>query len=543
MSIESRSNQYGTVFEHWQIQELLGQGSGGKTAVFRLARTDAARMQSALKVVNLIEERGEYTKKSDWQQREYDAALQDCKNSASQEVLLMNDFQGNTNIVDYLDHKFINWTDKLGFGCDMLIRMELLTDLRSQIQNGVSFSEAEIIKIGCDICRALVLCHSRDILHRDIKPENIFVNRNGDYKLGDFGISRIIGSSPMSVASTGIGTREYAAPEQFSGKYDRRVDIYSLGLVLYELSNRFRLPFASSSYIRPEDVTKRVMGTPLQTPASASQNLSAVILKACAYKPDERYQTAKEFMDALNALASTVQVAPQKQESKVASASIEAAGYSTLPAVPAEATAKKPPNTPVRDNQKNSYSTMPAVGDKNVMASESYQTIPAKPAAVSVPTPPSKKQKNTYQVPTTVSSDDFLIRKETIRKPFSGKGKVKTDDEYAVVDILVEPYSEPGLKFDFQATTDVIPEEYYPFIVKGILRATETGPLSGCSVDGIRVSITGGAYHPVFSSHSAFEEAAYTAFSGSYFSGAPIVLEAGSNRRPLECHALKMNII
>lgn len=303
MSIQSRSHQYGTVFENWQILELLGQGSGGKTAVFRLKRIDSNRGQSALKVVNLIEERGNYDNIPVHLKKEYESAREDCKNSALQEVWLMDNFQGNTNIVDYLDHKFVEWTDESGFGCDMLIRMELLKDLRSELRGGKTFTEQEIIKLGCDICQALILCHRNGILHRDIKPENIFVNRNGNYKLGDFGISRIISNAPMSMASTGIGTPEYAAPEQTSGKYDKRVDIYSLGLVLYELSNQQHLPFAKSTYVRPDDVNKRMVGVPIPAPAKASKGLSKVILKACAFKPEDRYQTVQEFADALYALA------------------------------------------------------------------------------------------------------------------------------------------------------------------------------------------------------------------------------------------------
>jgi len=74
MSIQSRSHQYGTVFENWQILELLGQGSGGKTAVFRLKRIDSNRGQSALKVVNLIEERGDYDNMPAFLKKEYEGA-------------------------------------------------------------------------------------------------------------------------------------------------------------------------------------------------------------------------------------------------------------------------------------------------------------------------------------------------------------------------------------------------------------------------------------------------------------------------------------
>ena len=299
MSIESRSNQYGTLFGDWKIQRTLGHGSGGRSVVFELYRNNSGWDQfSALKVVSLIEERGEKASFSPLRRSEYDTAMREHKKKAEDEVRLMEKLRGKTNIVDYLDHQFVNWHDDYGFGLDLLIRMERLKDLRSEIRQGRFFGEAEIIRIGTCICQALILCHGKDILHRDIKPENIFFNEDGDYKLGDFGISRMM-SSTSSMASTGVGTPEYAAPEQGSGSYDKRVDIYSLGLVLYELSNQNRLPFASSSYVRPEDVQLRQTGKPLPRPVDAGEKLSRVILKACAFRPEDRYQCAEELMEAL----------------------------------------------------------------------------------------------------------------------------------------------------------------------------------------------------------------------------------------------------
>lgn len=303
MSIESRSRQYGKVFDHWQIREFLGSGSGGKSAVFRLVHSSASAVNSALKVISLIEKRGDFEDFSEFRKAEYEQAKENCKVCAEQEVLLMNGLQGRTNVVDYLDHTFVDWVDESGFGCDMLIRMELLKDLRSQIEDNYQFSQDEVLKIGRDICNALVLCHRKAILHRDIKPENIFYNDDGNYKLGDFGVSRILSAAPVSKASTGVCTPEYAAPEQVSGQYDIRVDIYSLGLVLYELSNGNLLPFASSTYITAFEVQERMLGKPLPPPKNASEDFAAAILKACAHNPDDRYQTAEEFLAELNYLS------------------------------------------------------------------------------------------------------------------------------------------------------------------------------------------------------------------------------------------------
>ena len=339
VSIESRSNQYGTVFEHWQIQELLGQGSGGKTAVFLLNRNDSFRESCALKVINLIEERGRYDDLPEYRKKEYLAALDDCKAKATPEVQMMLDLRGNSNVVDYLDHKFHNWSDSSGFGCDLLIRMELLEDLRTIIRKGKVFTEHEVLKIGRDIGAALVLCHSNGILHRDIKPENILVNKKGNYKLGDFGVSRLLGASPMAMATTGIGTPEYAAPEQFTGRHDKRVDIYSLGLVLYELSNRNRLPFATSSYARQEDIQKRQIGTPLPKPAGISAGLWKVLQKACAHKASDRYSTAQEFLEDLCRLDGTKSPEPPQsvivaqQTNQTVKATVTGVDYGTQSAL------------------------------------------------------------------------------------------------------------------------------------------------------------------------------------------------------------------
>ena len=311
MSIESRSRRYGKVFDHWQIREFLGSGSGGKTAVFRLVRSDSDRGASALKVVNLIEERGSLEKLSARRREEYEAVRDECSSSAEQEVWMMDDLRGNTNIVDYLDHTFVDWEDDTGFGRDLLIRMELLKDLRSELRSGRQFTEAEVLKVGRDICIALILCHRKNILHRDVKPENIFLNKDGNYKLGDFGVSRVLDACPGAVASTGIGTYEYWPAEQMTGRYDTRVDTYSLGLVLYELSNKNRLPFAASSYTTSREVSQRLTGVPLPPPCDASPELTEVILKACAFEPEDRFPNAEAFLRALRDVP--VQKASRKQ--------------------------------------------------------------------------------------------------------------------------------------------------------------------------------------------------------------------------------------
>lgn len=358
MSIESRSHQYGNVFGQWQIKHLLGTGSGGKSAVFQLKRKGSDWDEyCALKVISLIEEQGSFEDFSPSRQNEYKVALEACKQAAITEVRLMAQLRGNTNIVDYLDYQFEEWSDETGFGCDLLIRMEFLSGLRAELRRGRLFNAREIVQIGKDIATALVLCHSKNILHRDIKPENIFYNANGNYKLGDFGISRILDAAPDASASTGIGTPEYAAPEQDKGDYKFLVDIYSLGIVLYELANQNRLPFATSVYAHPADITKRMAGTPLPVPTDTSAELAAVILKACAFNPKDRYQSAQELLDALSKINTDSGVLPVQ---------------TPIDVIPAE----RPHIPPVDDDsEKSPYSTIPAA--KGSTDAGDYVTVPA----------------------------------------------------------------------------------------------------------------------------------------------------------------------
>ena len=304
MSIESRSKKYGKALGHWQVEEALGSGSGGRSMVFSVRHQDAEpAMYSAMKVVTLIEERGTFESLPPFRQEEYTAASREICRQATREVQLMEQLRGKTNIVDYLDHRFMRWQDTSSFGMDLLIRMEKLTDLRSQLRQDRHFSPEEIRRVARDLCRALSICHGKNILHRDIKPENIFFNRDGDYKLGDFGIARIMNDSPSHRASTDVGTAAYAPPEQSSGHYDHRVDIYSLGMVLYELANGNRLPFADSVYITERDIQIRLSGAPLPPPcntAEADPELTGIILKACAFRPEDRFGSAEELLRVLN---------------------------------------------------------------------------------------------------------------------------------------------------------------------------------------------------------------------------------------------------
>lgn len=308
MAIGERIKTGAVVFGNWEVDGgSLGNGSNGKTIVYRLKRPHGESVEyCALKAISLTEEYGSLEQLSAEQKTEYGEILFEKAKKAKGEITAMEGLRGSSHIVTYLEHTFIDWASEDRFGRDLYIRMELqFKDLRREIKENRIFSENEIIKIGCDICKALILCHSKGIIHRDIKPDNIFYCHDGNYKLGDFGISKSLADPIHGYAGTGIGTFAYLPAEQLKGKYNRLVDIYSLGLVLYELSNGNKLPFAQSRYTTDQEVIKRLSGESLPVPSEAGPELAKVILKACAFHPKDRYASAEEFLAALEGISNT----------------------------------------------------------------------------------------------------------------------------------------------------------------------------------------------------------------------------------------------
>lgn len=205
--------------------------------------------------------------------------------------------------MSYENHQVIEHRD--GIGWDILIQMELLTPLNKYIVSN-TITQRDIIRLGIDLCNALELCQKFNIIHRDIKPENIFVSEVGNFKLGDFGISR---TADRTSGMTKTGTEAYMAPEVYKGEpYHSTVDIYSLGLVLYRLLNGNRLPFfpPAPAPVKPEDrdnaVKKRFSGAPLPPPCHARGRLGEIVLKACSYSPRDRYSSPGQMRQELEAI-------------------------------------------------------------------------------------------------------------------------------------------------------------------------------------------------------------------------------------------------
>lgn len=291
-----------SVWPEWKIVEKIGEGSFGK--VYKACRTEqGTTFYSAIKVITIPSNPGELSSvrsesPNEQSVKEYFQGLVD---ECIQEVSTMEYFRGNSYVVSVEDYKVVEYLDDIGW--DIFIRMEYLTSFMEYCAEK-PLKEEDVIRLGIDLCKALEYCQCQNIIHRDIKPENIFVSRFGEFKLGDFGIARELDRSMSGLSKK--GTFSYMAPEMYKGEeYDARVDIYSLGIVLYKLCNHNRLPFISlqkqliTYHDKENALNRRMSGEELPMPAQADDVLGEVILKACAYDRDERYQTAVEFREAL----------------------------------------------------------------------------------------------------------------------------------------------------------------------------------------------------------------------------------------------------
>ncbi len=153
-----------------------------------------------------------------------------------------------------------------------------------------------------DVLAGLTYSHERGVVHRDIKPANIMMTKDDRAKIADFGIARIEASS-MTQAGTIMGTPAYMSPEQFMGHVvDRRTDIYSCGVMLYQLLTGER-PFDGSMTSIMHKATTTVPPPPSELAVTAPVRLDAVVARAMAKRPEDRYDSAADFATALRAPA------------------------------------------------------------------------------------------------------------------------------------------------------------------------------------------------------------------------------------------------
>jgi len=232
-------------------------------------------------------------------------AIKILPRSLTADVTYREQFKSEARLMGALNYPHIVNIHDFGEAGDVLyIVMELLegTNLFQRMR-GEPLKQPEIVKVMGQVCDALTAAHHKGVIHRDVKPENIFIEPGLRVKLGDFGIARqrrAGADTAPQAAVTGVrlGTPEYAAPElfDFSRQIDYRADIFSLGVVLYELLTGTR---PTGSFIAP---SKRKPGV--------DRRFDDVVIRAMQSEPLDRYGSAEEMKkDLLRILSQVAQPA------------------------------------------------------------------------------------------------------------------------------------------------------------------------------------------------------------------------------------------
>ncbi|MDE6749054.1 MAG: protein kinase [Lachnospiraceae bacterium] len=306
-----------TIFHNWKIKKLIGVGSFG--TVYEIEREEFGHIyRAAAKVITIPgeSEDEQIILKQGMTEENVIEYYRSLVEDIIRECDLMECMKGDSHIVSYEDH-YVEQSES-GKRWTIYIRMELLIPLLSYIEDKTdNLKGREVVKLGMDICQGLETCQKFNVVHRDIKLENIFISDTGHYKLGDFGISKVMEDNENAVSQK--GTRFYMAPEILHGeKYDARVDIYSLGLVLFRLMNDNRAPFLPQypEMIRLKDkeeaLQKRLAGDSIPNPCHADEHFGAVIRKACSFRPEDRYQAPGEMRkDLMGIFEESVELYPQ----------------------------------------------------------------------------------------------------------------------------------------------------------------------------------------------------------------------------------------
>lgn len=238
---------------------------------------------------------------------------------AKNECAMMKAVADSPYTVTYLD-SLIQPTEN---GHTVYILQEYLTPFE-QHYSAEKMSQTDVIRIGIDVCHAIISCRNAGFYHTDIQPNNLFVAENGHFKLGDFGASKALtaldSQQPIHV------TRAFVAPEVYKHRrYSEASEIYSLGMILYCLLNRGKLPFADQ-YPMEEAFNKRMELLPLPSLIVSNIALPNILYRACHPLPAKRYCTTEELLEQLE---TALELEPKNENTPAFEFTVDFGSYAT----------------------------------------------------------------------------------------------------------------------------------------------------------------------------------------------------------------------
>ena len=278
-----------TIDGRYKVEALLGEGGMG--VVYRCVHTIIGK-KVAMKVL-----RADLARDAEVTER----FLNEAKAASS---------IGNAHIIDISD--FGQFPDGAAYFVMEFLGGQPMSKL---LEGGQPLSVQRIVHLGRQICEGLSAAHAANIVHRDLKPDNIFlVDRGGEkdfIKILDFGIAKVSSSSEgskLTRAGAVFGTPHYMSPEQAAGSpVDHRGDIYSFGVILYELASG-RLPFDADNFMGI--LTQHMYKAPVPiralvpAPQDVPPGLEAIVLKCLSKRPEHRYQSMQEILVEFDKLMS-----------------------------------------------------------------------------------------------------------------------------------------------------------------------------------------------------------------------------------------------
>ena len=312
-----------SAWEEWEITGFLGEDSFGN--FYRAVKKGSGpEMFSTVKIISVPKSNSDLKTLLDGGMDEQESVtyFENIVKTIVNEIKIMISLNGAPGIVHTYGYKIVGRPQ--GAGVEIQILMEPLT-LFDDWLAGTNMSENEIVKLGTAICSALDVCEKLNppVIQKDIKLANLFITDSGDFKLGGFGVVQNSENLKHLYPVLDDETPDYMAPEAAKGeRCGITAAVYSLGMILYRLTNNNLFPFFEShrQMLNPADyhkaMKKRFGGEAIPSPANASEKMAQIILKACAFEPQKRFQSASAFKTALESLQIIQPIQPKKPIAK-----------------------------------------------------------------------------------------------------------------------------------------------------------------------------------------------------------------------------------